>query len=261
MRRRYEATSPGNVPFLERLSDGDLERLNRLLPWRCFTVDGKGRPFGGIAWSGKRVLPEVIPDPRIELFHERFDLSNKHVLEVGCFEGVHTIALCHLAWHVTAIDARIENVVKTMVRCGFYDVAPRVMTYDVERKTDDNLLRADVCHHVGVLYHLEDPVTHLLRLGAHIARGLMLDTHYATDDDVTDRYEVGGEHFHFRRYIEGGRGDVFSGTRPFSRWLRLSDITGTLHRAGFDDVEVVETREERNGPRVLLFAERRSALP
>src|SRR5688572_19747228 len=77
------------APFVDGLSDSDLDRLNELLPWRCFTVDSHGRPLGGVAWRGKRSTPQRIPDHRIEHFHERFDLSDKHVLEIGCFEGVH----------------------------------------------------------------------------------------------------------------------------------------------------------------------------
>jgi 2-polyprenyl-3-methyl-5-hydroxy-6-metoxy-1,4-benzoquinol methylase len=255
LRERYDEgrTSSGSV---DRLSDEDLRRLNELLPWRCFTVDTRGRPLGGTAWRGKRDRPAAIPDPRIERFHDRFDLADKHVLEVGCFEGIHTIALCRRAERVSAVDARVENVVKTIVRCSFFDVTARVFVHDVEEDADDERLHADVCHHVGVLYHLEDPVRHLRRLGTWISRGVMLDTHYARDEDATDEYEVDGERFRFRPYRELGRSDVFSGIRPTSKWLLLDDITAELKRAGFEAVDVVETREERNGPRVLLFAER-----
>jgi len=245
------------APFVERLSDEDLDRLNALLPWRCFTVASDGRPFGGVGGKRKRVDPETIPDPRIQLFHERFDLSDKHVLELGCFEGIHTIALCRFAGQVTAIDARVENVVKTVVRCAFFDERPRVFVHDVEGEADrEGLLQADLCHHVGVLYHLEDPVTHLLRLGRAISHGLMLDTHYASEESATEEYEVGGEKFRFRPYKEVGRADVFSGMRPISKWLRLDDITAVLRSAGFNAIDVVETREERNGSRLLLLAER-----
>jgi SAM-dependent methyltransferase len=252
--RYAEARTP--APFVDRLADADLDRLNELLPWRCFTVDSRGRPFGGVAWRGKRAEPQLIPDPRIERFHERFDLSDKHVLEIGCFEGVHTIALCRLAERVTAVDARVENVVKTLVRCAFFDERPRVFPYDVEAAEDDELMRADLCHHVGVLYHLTDPIRHIRRLGTWISHGLMLDTHYARTGDATDEYDVEGERFRFRRYEERGREDAFSGMRPHSKWLLLDDITRVLRGAGFDTVEVVEEREERNGPRALLFAER-----
>jgi tRNA (mo5U34)-methyltransferase len=254
LQKRYEERrTPSGL--VEQLSEEDLRRLNELLPWRCFTVDTQGRPLGGTAWRGKRDTPEAIPDPRIERLHARFDLSDKHVLEIGCFEGVHTIALCRLAGRVTAVDARIENVVKTIVRCALFEVSPRVFVQDVE-DTGDEVLHADVCHHVGVLYHLEDPVGHLRRLGTWIARGMMLDTHYATDTDATETYEVAGDRFRYRPYRELGRADVFSGVRPSSRWLRLDDIVGELQRSGFDTVEVVEERHERNGPRALIFAER-----
>jgi SAM-dependent methyltransferase len=246
-----------NANLFELLSDDDVERLNSLLPWQCFTVDSGGRPFGGVAWSGKRDVPQPVPDPRILRFHERFNLSDKHVLEIGCFEGVHTIALSRLANRVTAIDARVENVVKTVVRCAFFDERPRVFVYDAERgEPGDPLLRADLCHHVGVLYHLEDPVSHLRRLATCISRGMMLDTHYSDDENATEEYEVDGDRVRFRRYRELGRGDVFSGLGSTSKWLRLDDITDVLREAGFGTVEVVEKRDERNGPRVLLFAEK-----
>ena len=254
-RARYtESRAPAH--FVDRLTDEDVERLNRLLPWRCFTVDAHGRAVGGVAWRGKRNEPQPIPDPRIARFHERFDLTGRHVLEIGCFEGVHTIALCRLAASVTAVDARIENVVKTIVRCGLYDVRPRVFVFDVEGSDDNDLMGADLCHHVGVLYHLTDPVSHLRRLGEWISGGVMLDTHYARPEDATDEYEPDGTRFRYRRYAEHGRGDVFSGMRSHSKWLLLDDIERVLSEAGFDTVEVVETREERNGPRVLLFAAR-----
>lgn len=255
-RERYiEARTPAG--FVDRLSDADVERLNRLLPWRCFTVDSHGRPFGDVAWRGKRTAPQLIPDPRIERFHDRFDLSDKHVLEIGCFEGVHTIALCRLAEQVTAVDARIENVVKTVVRCALFGERPRVFVFDVEDGAeDDDLMRADLCHHVGVLYHLTDPVSHLRRIGTWISHGVMLDTHYAREEDIAEEYEVDGKPFRYRRYEEQGREDVFSGMRPHSKWLLMDDIVGVLSGIGFATVEVVETRDERNGPRVLLFAER-----
>jgi tRNA (mo5U34)-methyltransferase len=256
LRERY-GEARVEAPLLERLTDDDLKRLNELLPWRCFIVDSLGRPFGRAAWRGKRVTPQPIPDRRIELLNERFDLSDQHVLEIGCFEGVHTAALCRFARRVTAVDARVENVIKTAVRCTFLDARPRVFTCDVEAEEEKSqLLRADICHHVGVLYHLDDPVVHLQRLASWIARGVMLDSHYARDDEATDVYEVDGQSYRYRPYQERGRADVFSGMRPTSKWLRLDDIEGVLRAGGFDRVEVVETRDERNGPRVLLFAER-----
>lgn len=241
--------------FVDSLSDEDLAELNRLLKWRCFTADSHGRRFGDAAWAGKRCEPQTIPDPKIVLMHERFDLADKHVLEVGCFEGVHTIGLSLFARRVTAIDARVENVVKTIVRCALFGHHPTVFKHDVEsRDADTEPLRADLVHHVGVLYHLKDPVSHLLDLGKFIGRGVMLDTHYAEEAEASETYEAAGRRVAYKKYFEGGQADPFSGMYDHAKWLRLEDISALLKEAGFPRVEVVEKRAERNGPRVLLFA-------
>ena len=246
------------IAFVDPLNDEDLSELNVLLPWKAFTVDSHGRRFGGVAWAGKRDRPQEVPDRRVLLFHERFDLSDKHVLEIGCFEGIHTVALAGLAARVTAVDGRIENVAKTIVRTALYGHHPTVFEHDVEETPPSyDLLQADLMHHVGVLYHLSDPVRHLLELGRYVRIGLMLDTHYALAEEARLNYRVNGRDFPYKQFQERGRNDVFSGLHANSKWLPLDVITGLLAEAGFGEVDVVEKREERNGPRVLLFARRR----
>ncbi len=241
--------------YIDGLTDEDLRELDHLLPWKCFTVDAKGRRFGDRAWPGKRETPAVIPDPRIVMMNDRLDLRGKRVLEFGCFEGVHTIALCRFGAAVTAVDSRIENVVKTIVRTAFFGERPTVFKCDVEDQGDwRSLPKVDFVHHVGVLYHLRDPVQHLIRLGALTGRGIMLDTHYALPDQAAERYAVDGREFAYRRYEEGGRKDVFSGMYDHAKWLTLDAIRSLLTEAGLPRIEVVEERRERNGPRVLLFA-------
>jgi len=244
--------------FVDSLSDADLAELNRLLKWNCFTIDSNGRRFGNGAWPGKRCEAQDVPDRRIVLLHSRFDLSDKHVLEVGCFEGVHTIGLCRSARKVTAVDSRIENVVKTIVRCAFYDVHPQVFKWNVEDPDGKpRFLTADIVHHVGVLYHLRDPVQHLLELGRFVGSGLMLDTHYALDHEATETVDVNRKAYRYKRFQESGHSDVFSGMYDHAKWLRLEDIVATLQQAGFSEVDVIETRVERNGPRALIMGARR----
>lgn len=244
------------IPLVDDLSDGDLERLNELLDWNTYVVDGRGRRFGKVAWSGKRTEPQPVPDPRILKMHEVFDLSNKHVLELGCFEGIHTAGLLKFAREVTAVDARIENVVKTMVRTAFFGYSPKVLHLNVEEVPRGFSIRADLAHHVGVLYHLKDPARHLMSLAEFVQEGLMLDTHYANEEEASDSYEVNGEIFRYKRYVEGGYQDAFSGLYDHSKWLVLKDILRLLNAAGFSRILFQETRQERNGPRVLILAAR-----
>lgn len=243
------------IPFIEGLSDRELERLNALLPWHCFTLDRKGRRFGSTASASKRSAPQQIPDYRIADLNSRIPLAGKEVLEVGCFEGIHTVALCQYGARVKAIDARVDNVVKTMVRTSFYGVAPRVFVRDLDNPGADNSdLGCDVCLHIGVLYHLVDPVRHLRDLGRRINEALLLDTHYTTTPDST--YESGGSTFRYQRYREGGKADPFSGMHDHAKWLRLEDLDAVLQELGFAKPQVLETRLERNGPRVLMLAEK-----
>lgn len=250
---------PHPIRFVDGLSDHDLETLNKALDWHAFVVDGRGRRFGAAAWKGKRDSPQPIPDPRIVKMNEVLDLEGKHVLEVGCFEGIHTVGLLQHAGRVTAIDSRIENVVKTIVRCAFFGYHPEVFMCDVEDPGSLDEMRADLVHHVGVLYHLRNPVEHLLELGRVCRAGILLDTHFSREEEATDTYTHDGHTYRYKRYAEGGRRDPFSGMYGHSKWLLLEDIEAILARAGFEDVIVRETREERNGPRVLLIARRSSA--
>jgi Protein of unknown function (DUF1698) len=242
---------------IETLDDDSLRMLNELLPWQCFTVDSKGRRLGGSAWSGKRDIPQPLPDPRVVRLHELVDLVDKKVLEVGCFEGVHTVALCQRAAQVYAIDARIENVVKTTVRSALYGCRPIVDVVDVESASMmEQVPRVDVVHHVGVLYHLADPVRHLTWLAEKTDVALMLDTHIAQPEETDVDYETRFGRIRARLYREGGRRDVFSGLYDHAKWLTEDDLIEVLRRLGLDDVRVRETRKERNGTRLWLLVSR-----
>lgn len=249
--------SPAVIKYVDILDDEDLAELNNMLDWNCFTSDSQGRRFGMAAWGSKRDTPETIPDRRIAMMHDRFDLADKHVLEVGCFEGIHSLGLLQYARKVTAVDARMDHIVKTIVRCAMFGYSPTVFKYDIELIPPDvALLQADLIHHVGVLYHLRNPVGHLLDLGRYIKKGVMLDTHYCLAEDATEKYSVQGKEYSYKRYLEYGKKEAFSGMYDHSKWLLLEDIVACLKKAGFDQVEIMEKRDERNGPRVLLFAER-----
>lgn len=243
--------------YIDHLPDDELEQLNRLLPWRCFTLDARGRRFGAAASATKRNLPQAIPDRRTPLLDRRFPLAGRTVLEIGCFEGVHTVGLAERAGRVIAVDSRIENVVKTIVRTWSFGHHVTAFQCDVERPEQFALVpEVDVVHHVGVLYHLVDPIAHLAALLPKTRHMLMLDTHVAAPGEATEQYESGGRRYAYRRYREGGRADAFSGMYDHAKWLPIEDLTGFLRERGFGDVDVAEMRQERNGLRTLLFARR-----
>lgn len=243
--------------YVDPLSDAELTELNCLLRWHCFTVDNHGRRFGRRSKPGKRETPQPVPDPRIVEMDRRFGLMRKTVLEVGCFEGVHTVGLALLGAQVIGIDSRIENVVKTMVRTAMFGYRATILKCNVEVAAErQQLTEVDLLHHVGVLYHLTDPVSHLRLVGGLVREGVMLDTHYAEPHQATSTYQAGETAVPYRRLDEGGQREVFSGMSDHAKWLTLDTIHAVLRGIGFDRIEVAEKRAERNGPRVLLFARR-----
>ena len=130
---------------------------------------------------------------------------------------------------------------------------PAVHCWDVEQDIPAGLdLSCDVLHHCGVLYHLQHPVEHLQRLLPLVGSALLLDTHVAPAD--AELNEDGGvRYWHFQ---EHGRENPFAGMYGHAKWIVLEDLVSLLQQLGFPDVEVAEERDERSGPRVLIYAAR-----
>jgi hypothetical protein len=136
-----------------------------------------------------------------------------------------------------------------------FDEHPHAFVCDIENAAHQKgMLKADLCHHVGVFYHLVKPVEHLYFLSDIIQKGIMLDTHYAGDDETDSTYTAFGKEYRYKRHLEGGRREAFSGMYDHAKWLRLGDITALLNKVGFNNIEVAELRNERNGKRALIFA-------
>ncbi len=251
---------PSNISShkLDNLSDSELSELNSILNWNCFTTDSQGRRFGAPHSEKKRAAPQTIPDRRANIMNEVFGLSNRSVLEIGCFEGVHTTSLCMKGAEVKAIDSRLENVVKTIVRTHFYGFKPDVFTCNIENMNEQTIeqLKSDFVHHVGVLYHLKNPVQHLRDLAQIAKTGLLLDTHIAEESKLNGEYSVDGKTYRYFRANEFGHKDVFSGMYDHSKWLLIDDIKNLLIESGFKSAETYELRQKRNGSRAIIIAKK-----
>jgi uncharacterized protein DUF1698 len=224
------------------MTEEQLSKLNASLPWKTATLDAKGRKVGHAEGD-----PYPIPAPLVTSTDERFKLKGRSVVEFGCLEGAHTIALAERAAALLAIDARHDNLMKSAVRCAVYGVFPRFEMLDVEERMPEG---ADLYFHCGVLYHLQDPVLHLMRI-ADRASILVLDTHYTRAPDGAYRGVDGKEHavWTYKERPTGAK----AGVRGFSRWLTLAGIRAVLSRR-YAKVQVVSDRQERNGPRATIFA-------
>ena len=247
----------GQPTPLSCMTDAELQALNSLLPWAALTVDTSGRPVGQAFSPGKRSRAHVLLDKRQVAFDQEFPLSGRHVVEIGCFEGVQTLGLLLLGARVTAVDGRVENVLKTLARVWAYGRSCDVRLWDVETPP-----RADmpdswaVLHHVGVLYHLAQPVEHLDMVLPRTSGAVLMDTHVADDETIANHsYEVDGRTYRYRRKPEPYAAvSPFAGIKDHAKYLLLEDLTDIFRRHGFGDVRLVNDRAERNGRRVLVWA-------
>lgn len=219
----------------------------------------EGHPSGrhlGSAWrSNKRANIRYLVEGRHVAFNEAYPLAGKHVLEVGCFEGIHTISCLHHGATVTAVDCRIENLLKTLTRLWCYGYRADVKRWDLEEDAHADIPQSwDMLHDIGVLYHLSDPVRHLRDALKRTREALLLDTHVAQNESTAaESYEVDGHSFGFERHGEKSV-SPFAGVRDHAKWLVLEELQELIATEGFKDDRVKSDRAERNGRRVTVWA-------
>ncbi|MEJ0059379.1 MAG: class I SAM-dependent methyltransferase [Terricaulis sp.] len=225
-----------------------IQDANRLFDWRAVTRLPNGQLLGKPS-PGKREEEQRVPDTRIELLDKHVGLAGKSVLEVGCFEGIHTLGLRRYTENVTAIDVRPVNVFKTLARLSMHGADAKVFVADCE-KLDPSFGTFDIVFHIGVLYHVVRPVEHLALVGK-LAPTLYLDTHIAAAGDRCDVETIDGHAYASKRTDEGGWKDPFSGAHKTARRLDLDSLTRAIENAGYTAQRLVQYRQERNGPRVV----------
>ncbi len=255
-RERDLALLENRVSPVTTMTDAELDALNALLPWGALTADAAGRVVGS-SWSDhKRSNVQPLIDERIVEFDRVLPLAGRHLLEVGCFEGIHTIGALTRGARVTGVDSRMENILKTLARLWAYGMSADVRVWDLELGDPPATVpqRWDVLHHIGVLYHLSNPAEHLAIALDRTGAGVLLDTHVATDEaDASESYEALGRTFRYARKDERPI-SPFAGMRDHAKWLLIEDLEAICRDRGFTDVRVRNVRDERNGKRVLIWA-------
>ena len=236
------------------LTDQQLEDFQEAIAWETAMRLPDGRVLGK---PGKRGAISEPGDFRVRALDSRLDLADKRVLELGCHEGIHTVQLASLAREVVGVEVRPKNVVGALTRLFIHGIGNAQIVLKDVRDLDTSFGSFNVLFHVGVLYHLLDPVEHLYRV-APLAEAILLDTHYETPKTLRQRADLEREGRRYTAYRvgEGGWADSFSGVDSASRWLDRDALVTLVADVGFVRVEVLDDREERNGARITLFARR-----
>ena len=216
-------------------SHGVRQLFEQIGPWQSqFEVEGEklGGPYA------------FTVDPRIVRLAAALPLAGKRVLELGCLEGGHSLALSRLGpSELVAVDGRAANHSRACVIKNLFALdRVRFVFDDVRQVTPERYGSFDVVVAMGVLYHLPDPHVLVANL-ARLADVVYMSTHYANDKHP--RHSPDGEldtpwgRFRGKPYHEYGLSDPLSGLENQSFWLRQDDLLEMCRRAGFTQVEVM----------------------
>jgi 2-polyprenyl-3-methyl-5-hydroxy-6-metoxy-1,4-benzoquinol methylase/uncharacterized protein YbaR (Trm112 family) len=204
-------------------------------PWQSrFQIDGE--TFGG---------PYDFPaDPRIRRLLGELSLAEKRVLELGCLEGGHSLALSRVGpRELISVEGRLANFVRCCVVKNLFTLNNVQFRLDDARQvTWERYGHFDIAVVMGVLYHLRDPHVLLANLPA-LADVVYLNTHYANDrhpqNSPAMELLTSWGSFHGKRYHEYGLVDPLSGLDEYSFWPYLDDLLAMCRKAGFARIKVV----------------------
>jgi hypothetical protein len=193
-------------------------------------------------------------DHRLAKFFE-FAGSPCSVLELGSFEGGHSVALAaHPSiTRVVSIEGRKQNIEKArFIQRITGDHKVEFIHADLEQDDLKRLGRFDAVLCLGVLYHLASPWKLINKIAA-VSDRVFIWTHFALDkeselltSDVSGSYRV-----------ESGVGDLSGGLGTLSCRLTLGSLMACLDGSGLRLVEACEIdMTHPSGPGVLFGARR-----
>lgn len=179
----------------------------------------------------------------------------KLILECGCLEGGHTVAIAKAfpGARVQAVDVRPESLTKART------VAEIVGCENIDFQVDDLdetraclQRRYDAIFCVGLLYHLSKP-REFLRAACTAAPVLWLWTVYCAEEEVA-RVEGAAR----GRLLPESTEHPLAAVRSESFLPTLGTLADYLWEAGYTNVELVkkEMTANGNGPAILLCATR-----
>jgi hypothetical protein len=200
-------------------------------------------------------------DQRIKYIAYFLDLRGLRTLEIGPFEGHHSVLLEKMGVRENvAIESRDDNLRK----CG------RIKEkYGLGRTTflQHNLERLcsgqekpqfngpfDLVFCLGVLYHVPEPAKALAWFRSQ-ANTLFLGTHYPEPQEPSDAtYTHNGKSYRVKEWREGLM-DPLSGMSPVSLWPYEADLIAMIKDAGYSRISVLGKDLQNAMPHITILAE------
>ncbi len=185
------------------------------------------------------------------------DIKGKSILELGCLEGLHTLML-HLlgAKMIVAIEGREDNFIKSlMVKNAFHLDRSTVMFGDIEEILFILPASFDICIALGVLYHLENPIETVYRIGELVGT-LFIWTHYSVDSyPAGEMVDVRFNNVVYRgKFVSEDTNHYLSGIKKKSFWVFRDDVFRLLRDAGFMNIKLIKEEKYKGKPAMIILA-------
>ena len=236
------------------LTDLQYKDLQEGLKWEVAEKLPDGRVLGSrdkLGWTFEEL------DHKIAFLASRVPLHDKVILELGSYESILTVQLAKLSKFAVGLEVRSSNILCALTRLFVHDIKNAKLVMEDCQLLDDRFGTFDIVFHAGLLYHMLDPVAHMVGI-AKIADTLLLATHYCTDDLNYKRDDItyDGTTYKAAFFKEGGLDERLSGMTEYSRWLYKDDLINLLKNLGYDQIEIDRDERLASGPKIVLLARR-----
>jgi SAM-dependent methyltransferase len=205
-------------------------------------------------------------------------VKDKTLLEIGPFEGFHTVALEQAgASRITAVESSKENFLKCLVIKEVANLTKSsFLLGDAQKFVSQTDLLFDVSWCAGVLYHLQDPVVFLRNL-LRVSESIYLWTHFY-DESIQTLTNGQERHFiqgldravssdgldfdlHARSYLIPDYesltlGNWQGGLEDITYWMEKSQILSLIQLLGFEILSVGDDSTVNGLPCFDLVARR-----
>jgi SAM-dependent methyltransferase len=214
-------------------------------------------------------------------------VAHLRVADLGCLEGGFSLAFARAGAEVVGMEVRPDNLEKC--RLAGEQLGTERLSFvagDVKDFTAERFGTFDVVLALGILYHLDDPVSWIQQVAAAARGVLVLDTHFAPEGDelpqeLDERLRALGPVITapsastlrgrwFQEFTTEEQRNAMpwaSWSNPASFWLTKQSLLTCVWQAGFDSLWEIHDawspryeRLQRIYPRCVLVAVKQAGV-
>lgn len=265
--------------LIKRLTRSAGYEIRKIQPTTWSNIDGDPPqdeivpgPWTGWAlqMANRNHRPEVLryhatkygDDQRLKYIAYFLDLRDLRTLELGPFEGHHSIVLEKMGVRENiAIESRPENLRKCQRIKEKYGLDRTTFILgNIEEFYNGTAQpqfagRFDLVFCLGVLYHVPEPGKAVAWFRSQ-AKALFLGTHYPLPKSPSNAiYRYNGNSYRAMEHREGGIAEPGSGMSPISLMPYEADLLRLLRDVGYDQISVLGRDLQNRAPHVTILAE------